>query len=180
MGPLLWWLRHTPEEDEPDAAFSQPTEAEAVVAVEDEPRGLRLTTPQASPGYVLHNPNLSDTTYLIDIEGRVVHTWESDYGPGGGSYLLENGHLLRASDVADAPVFSGGGQVGRIEEFTWDGEVVWEFIFATEGHRLHHDITVLPNGNLLGIAWEHKSAVEATQAGRRPASESRPRVEQLR
>ena len=158
----------TPTE-EPDPAVSEPTEAVAAAAAEeDEPRGLRLTTPHVSPGYVLHNPNLSDATYLIDVEGRVVHTWQSDYGPGGGSYLLENGHLLRAADVADAPVFSGGGQAGRIQEFTWDGEVVWEFIFATEDHRLHHDMAVLPNGNLLGIAWEHKSADEATAAGRRP------------
>ena len=158
-----------PEEDELAPAVSEPTEAVAAAAAEeDEPRGLRLTTPHVSPGYVLHNPNLSDTTYLIDVEGRVVHTWQSDYGPGGGSYLLENGHLLRAADVADAPVFSGGGQAGRIQEFTWDGEVVWEFIFATEDHRLHHDMAVLPNGNLLGIAWEHKGADEATAAGRRP------------
>ena len=161
--------------EQPESAVSEPTESPATAdaredadAGEDEPRGLRLTTPEASPGYVLHNPNLSKTTYLIDIDGRVVHTWQSDYGPGGGSYLLENGHLLRAANIADAPVFSGGGQAGRIQEFSWDGEVVWDFTFATEDHRLHHDMAVLPNGNLLGIAWEHKSAAEATAAGRRP------------
>ena len=168
----------TPTE-QPDATVSEPTESPAAADAQrdadadadadaDGPRGLRLTTPEASPGYVLHNPNLSDTAYLIDLEGRVVHTWQSDYGPGGGSYLLENGHLLRAANIADAPVFSGGGAAGRIQEFTWDGEVVWDFTFATEDHRLHHDMAVLPNGNVLGIAWEHKSAAEATAAGRRP------------
>ena len=132
----------------------------------DEQRGLRSNTPEASPGYVIFNPNRSLTTYLIDLEGRVVHTWQSDYPPGGGAYLLENGHLLRGVREPDVPVFSGGGQAGRLQELTWDGEVVWDFTFATEDHLLHHDVAVLPNGNVLGIAWEQKSPVEASQAGR--------------
>ena len=81
---------------------------------EDEPRGLRVNTPQASPGYVYFNPNLSLTTYLVDVEGRVVHTWQSDQGPAGGAYLLDNGHLLRGVREPDVPVFSGGGQGGRL------------------------------------------------------------------
>ena len=132
----------------------------------DEPRGLRSNTPEASPGYVVFNPNLSLTTYLVDLEGRAVHTWQSDYPPGGGAYLLDNGHLLRAAREPDVPVFSGGGQSGRLQELTWDGEVVWDFTFATEDHLLHHDVAVLPNGNVLGIAWEQKSPEEANQAGR--------------
>ncbi len=132
----------------------------------DERRGLRSNTPEASPGYVIFNPNRSLTTYLVDLEGRVVHTWQSDYPPGGGAYLLDNGHLLRAAREPDVPVFSGGGQSGRLQELTWDGEVVWDFTFATEDHLLHHDVAVLPNGNILGIAWEQKSPEEANQAGR--------------
>ena len=131
-----------------------------------ERRGLRLNTPEASPGYVIFNPNGSLTTYLIDLEGRFVHTWESEYSPGGGVYLLDNGNLLRGVREPDVPVFSGGGQAGRLQELTWDGEVVWDFTFATEDHLLHHDVAVLPNGNVLGIAWEQKSPEEANQAGR--------------
>ena len=132
----------------------------------DEPRGLRSNTPEASPGYVVFNPNLSLTTYLVDLEGRVVHTWQSDYGPGGGAYLLDNGHLLRGVHEPDIPVFSGGGQAGWLQELTWDGEVVWDFTFATEDHLLHHDVALLPNGNVLGIAWEQKSPQEGNRAGR--------------
>ena len=147
--------------------------ADVVVAVdddadEDEPRGLRVTTPRASPGFVFFNPLLSYTTYLVDVEGRVMHTWESDYESGGGAYLLDNGHLLRGGQEPDPPVFSGGGQAGRIQEFTWDGELVWEFAFVNEDHLLHHDMAVLPNGNVLAIAWETKTAQEAVEAGRRP------------
>ena len=114
------------------------------------------------------NPLLSYTTYLVDVEGRVMHTWESDYESGGGAYLLDNGHLLRGGQEPDPPIFSGGGQAGRIQEFTWDGELVWEFAFSNEDHLLHHDMAVLPNGNVLAIAWEAKTAQEAVEAGRRP------------
>ena len=132
----------------------------------EERRGLRTTTADAAPGYVLFNPNRSLTTYLVDLEGRVVHTWQHDHGPGGGAYLLDNGHLLRGAREPDVPVFSGGGQAGRLQELTWDGEVVWNFTFASEDHLLHHDVAVMPNGNILAIAWEQKSAKEANQAGR--------------
>ena len=132
-------------------------------------RGLQTNTAAASPGYVLFNPSRSLTTYLVDLEGQVVHTWQHDHGPGGGAYLLENGHLLRGTREPDVPVFSGGGQSGRLQEITWDGEVVWDFTFTSEDHLLHHDVAVMPNGNILAIAWEQKSARETNQAGRLPA-----------
>ena len=47
--------------------------------------------------------------------------------------------------------------------------MVWDFTFASEDHLLHHDVAVMPNGNILAIAWEQKSAREANQAGRLPA-----------
>ena len=134
----------------------------------DKRRGLQTNTAEASSGYVLFNPNRSPTTYLIDLEGRVVHTWQSDAEPGSGAYLLDNGHLLRGVRVPDAAVFRGGGQSGRIREVTWDGEAFWDVTFASEEHLLHHDLAVMPNGNILAIAWERKSAEEATRAGRLP------------
>ena len=32
----------------------------------------------------------------------------------------------------------------------------------------HHDVEILPNGNILTIAWERKTDDEARRAGRRP------------
>ena len=132
------------------------------------PRGLRANTAPLSEGYVLFNPLLSLTTYLVDVEGRVAHTWQSDIRGAGGLYLLDDGHLLRGGHQPEFPVFRGGGMAGRLQEFTWDGEVTWDFVFASEDHQLHHDVAVLPNGNILAIAWEAKSAQEAVAAGRRP------------
>ena len=65
-------------------------------------------------------------------------------------------------------MFSGGGQGGRIQEFTWDGELVWDYLFASEDHLTHHDVEVLPNGNILAIAWEAKSLDAVQELGYRP------------
>jgi hypothetical protein len=133
-----------------------------------EQRGLLSKTNAATPGYVFFNPLISDTTYLVDLDGQVVHTWTSRFGTSGGIYLKDNGNLMRAGADAAAPVFGGGGQGGWFEELTWEGDVVWEFHFASEQYRPHHDFALKPNGNILAIAWEAKSVAEAIAAGRDP------------
>jgi hypothetical protein len=131
-------------------------------------RGLRIHTKEVAPGYVAYNPLLSDTTYLINELGQVVHTWKSAYTPSGSVYLLEDGHLLRGARNPNLGGFKGGGQGGRIEKIAQDGTVVWDWEYANEQHLLHHDIEPLPNGNVLAIAWEGKTPQEATSVGRRP------------
>ena len=131
-----------------------------------EPRGLRLNRAGATPGYVLFSPLTNRTAYLIDIDGRVVRTWTSDFTPSGWIYLLDNGHVLRGGNDPGQSGFSGGGAGGRIQEFDWDGKLLWDFAYNRD-RLLHHDVTVLPNGNLVAIAWERKTAEEARRAGRR-------------
>jgi hypothetical protein len=63
---------------------------------------------------------------------------------------------------------AGPGVGGRVQEFTWEGELVWDFRLANSKQLPHHDITSLPNGNVLMIVWDKKSAKEALAAGRRP------------
>lgn len=132
--------------------------------------GLILKTDAAFEGYTLFSPITSTSTFLIDIEGRVVKTWESDYEPGQAVYLLENGHLLRTAFVGPEAnhTFQGGGAGGRVQEFTWDGKLVWDFEYNSDTCLLHHDIERLPNGNILMIAWEKKNHRQAVAAGRNP------------
>jgi hypothetical protein len=122
----------------------------------------------ASPGYVLFSPLLSGTSYLIDTSGRVVHTWHSEFPPGASVHLLANGHLLRPARDPRLPFFTGGGQGGRIQEFTWNGERVWDFVAGSSERMPHHDVTPLPDGNVLAIVWERKTREEAVRAGRGP------------
>jgi hypothetical protein len=129
--------------------------------------GLIVNEAKASPGYTLLASSNSTTTYLVDMEGRVVNSWKSDCQPGLSAYLLDNGHLLRSGQVRNPPFF-GGGAGGRIQEFSWDGKLVWDYTYVTDTVLPNHDICKLPNGNVLVIAWEKKSSKDAVAAGRRP------------
>jgi hypothetical protein len=108
----------------------------------------------------------SDTTYLINLDGEVVHTWKSSFLPSAWVYLLDSGNLLRGASDPGSSGFSGGGQGGRFEEFDFDGNLIWTFVY-NEGRLPHHNVTVLPNGNILAIVWESKTSDEARRAGRR-------------
>ncbi|MBL8860340.1 MAG: aryl-sulfate sulfotransferase [Planctomycetes bacterium] len=131
------------------------------------PRGLRTNTPLATPGYTLVAPLRSTSTYLIDNAGRTVHEWKSDLPPGQAVYLQPNGRLLRTERVAN-PTFRGGGQGGRLREFDWNGDVTWEYVLSDDQRCLHHDVKVLPNGNVLAIVWEMKTKEQALAVGRDP------------
>jgi len=120
-------------------------------------------------GYTLFAPEFTQNTYLIDINGEIIHSWESDYIQGIAVYLLENGDLIRNNLPGVNPTFGvAGGINGRVEIFDWDGALVWEFEYFTSQYCLHHDIEILPSGNILMIAWEYKTRAEAIDAGRNP------------
>ena len=130
---------------------------------------IDVHTPAAYNGYTLLAPLQSRETYLIDNDGTVVKTWSSDYRPGNVAYLLDGGDLLRAAMLEDGTPFHAGGTGGRVERFNWAGDLVWSHDLSTSLHRSHHDVELLPNGNLLMIAWEGKTPAEAVEAGCRPA-----------
>ena len=76
-------------------------------------------------------------SYLIDMEGRVVHTWNMGTNP----HFLENGHLLDATK--DDPSVYGGFQ-----EMDWDGNVVWKYTEARSDYHPHHDFMRIFNPKL--------------------------------
>jgi hypothetical protein len=120
-------------------------------------------------GYILYTPEYSTHTYLIDNNGSVVHSWDSDYLQGMGVYLLDNGDLVRSCLPYINPTFWGGGITGRVEKYNWAGSLLWEFEYSNQQHCLHHDVEPLPNGNILMIAWEYKTKEEAINAGLNPS-----------
>ena len=120
-----------------------------------------------SAGYNLFGSISSTDTHLMDNDETIIKTWSSSYSVGNSVYLLEDGTLMRTANTGSS-VFVSGGQGGRVEQFDWDGDLVWAYDYDTASHRSHHDIDVLPNGNILMIAWELKTEAEALGAGRRP------------
>ena len=130
-------------------------------------RGLITKTDRATPGYVLFQPSSGTQSFLIDMNGDIVHAWKGELN-SMCAYLLENGHLIRLERDINFPTFAAGGQAGRIREYDWDGNMVWDFEYANEKELIHHDIEIMPNGNILAISYEVKTVEEAIAAGRDP------------
>ncbi|HUS91143.1 MAG TPA: aryl-sulfate sulfotransferase [Phycisphaerae bacterium] len=117
---------------------------------------------KAFEGYTLFAAH--GQTFLIDMAGRVVHTWPVGTNPR----FLANGHLLDAS--RDDP----SGYQGFVE-MDWDGKVVWQYTEKRPGHMPHHDWVRIDNPKLkapttLYIANRSVSQEQALAAGADPQS----------
>ncbi|PYO82079.1 MAG: aryl sulfotransferase, partial [Gemmatimonadetes bacterium] len=103
---------------------------------------------RACPGFTLFAPLFveSRTVYLIDLQGKVVHTWKMPYSPGLSGYLTEratlyyNGRYPEDNFLSRFP-FKGGVAL----EADWSGKVLWEVRHPGQ----HHDGVLLRNGNVL-------------------------------
>ncbi|MBI1287491.1 MAG: T9SS type A sorting domain-containing protein [Flavobacteriales bacterium] len=119
-------------------------------------------------GYVVWGPIFGYDQYVMNNCGEVVHTWHGDGVTLGNSfYLKDDGTMIRCAkaDTAVNHVIQAGGGGERIQEVQWDGSVTWDYIYYTQNERLHHDIEVLPNGNVLAIVWELMDEAACLQAG---------------
>ena len=161
-GPIPTWGDHPAGFRLPAfvVEYSGPTTVRTVGALE--------RTEDATDGYMLFNPLFDTRTWLIDTRGRVIREWLSTLRPGTGVQLRANGNLLRAGSSGRA-FFPFAGVGGTVEEFDWEGNIVWSFELANQQQTLHHDIEELPNGNVLMIAWERISEADALAAGRDPS-----------
>ncbi len=131
------------------------------------PRGLTKTSDNLAEGYILYSPPISASVYLMNRKGEIVHEWKGNYEVGS-PYLNDDGSITTLATDLDFPVFEGGGMAGRIQKISWDSKMLWDFEYANEKEHVHHDIAVMPNGNVLAIAWEAKTADEVLQGGRKP------------
>lgn len=122
------------------------------------------------PGYTLIQQLTFRTTDLVDMEGRTVHRWTSRHPLAAGARLLPNGDLIR-SGFFEKGTFAGfaPGLSGIIERFDWDGNLLWSFTYSEPRKTIHHDLEVLPNGNILLTGIELKDKEQQLDAGRDPA-----------
>ena len=130
--------------------------------------GVFINEPEAFTGYTLFSPSSAHNTYLIDNCGRQIHQWPGSHTPGQSVYLLTDGSITRTARITSA--FLGGGSGGRIENISWDGDLIWAYNYSSANVHQHHDIEPMPNGNILVLAWERKSRAEAIEAGCNPAA----------
>jgi hypothetical protein len=105
---------------------------------------------KAFNGYTIFNPLATGTTYLIDMEGNVVHSWAlpAGYNICLHARFLENGNLLRGirNPLLENKYHSQGD--GVIQEVRWDGTVEWEVESHPLGRGQHHDFRKIWNNIL--------------------------------
>ena len=115
------------------------------------------------PGATLFSPLLQNSTYLIGMNGEILHQWSLESYPGNYAHLLPNGNLLAAINTPGGPS-SFNAKGGKIQEISWDGAVVWEY----QDDNQHHDFRRCDNGNTIYLGWEllPPEAAERVQGGR--------------
>lgn len=134
--------------------------------------------PEVQPGYLLiHEMNdrsdvqMSKRALLIDDQGAIAHEWHTDnHTPEATvAYLLPNGNLLRNTCKQHWLVIESEFPVGASGTVTIedaDSNVVWEWDhYSPDGECIHHDLEMMPNGNILAMAWVKMPTEVARRSG---------------
>ncbi len=116
--------------------------------------------------YTLYSVQNTSSTFLLDTNGTTVKTWThaTSAKTGYSTYMLPGGTLVRAV-TRTGNSFTGGPICGQIQKVDYNGNVTWDYVYSTTDYCTHHDIHPMPNGNVLVIAYERKTAAQVTQAG---------------
>lgn len=121
---------------------------------------LQADRDRATPGYRIFSPLGLPKTFIINMNGEVVHEWDLPSEPGNYGYLLDNGNMLSACRTPDGPK-GLPAKGGLLQEHDWNGKVLWEF----QDDMQHHDFRRCKNGNTLYIRWELMSEANQQRVG---------------
>ncbi|MFM1808438.1 MAG: hypothetical protein RLZZ242_1163 [Bacteroidota bacterium] len=117
-------------------------------------------------GYILAIENGKKICYLLDHQGQKLRTWTFDLNLGQDAELAPDGSLFGLFQVPDPhPDHRFGGKSGLIRKINTQNQVVWEFKISTENEITHHDLHLLPNGNVLVLVWQRVTRDEAAALG---------------
>ena len=137
----------TPTQTPVPTAAPAPTSTADATPTPTRATGSLVNEPEAFAGYTLIGADQIDPVYLIDNQGRVVHTWpiEAYNNRHFAAELLDDGNLLTQENnkIIDP-----------------DGNVVWEY-----NYRQDYDVLQLPNGNILMLSRDLVMREEAIALG---------------
>ncbi len=116
-------------------------------------------------GLTLYSNGNATSAFLVDTNNVTVKTWLGlTGGTGYSSYLEPGGTLVRSVNVPNS-VFMGGGACGRIQKIDYNNNLIWDYTHSSTTYYTHHDHCVLPNGNVLMIAYELKNQADLAAVG---------------
>tara|TARA_B110000483_G_scaffold37273_1_gene45871 strand:- start:176 stop:1444 length:1269 start_codon:yes stop_codon:yes gene_type:complete len=106
----------------------------------------------------------STTSLLVDKSGNTVYEWNFDTKLGNDFELLPDGKSIGMFKRSE-PVVSFGGYGGIVKIFDETGTETWSYDYVNGNDIGHHDVEMLPNGNVIFLVWEEIDATEAQAAG---------------
>lgn len=107
----------------------------------------------------------TNSVQLLDTNNVAVKQWSGLTGNNGySSYLTKGGDVWRTV-AATGNSFMGGGICGRVQKIAWNGTLLFDYTVSDANQCSHHDICPLPNGNVLLIVYERKTAAHVQAAG---------------
>ena len=103
---------------------------------------------QSFNGYALYNLQNQNTTYLIDKDGNIAHSWSCSAACNYTVKLKPNGNIVRGTKYSSNQL-TGAAIGGMVQELDENANVVWEYTYSNSDHCSHHDLEILPNGNVI-------------------------------
>ena len=119
------------------------------------------------------NQEQAKNAYIINSDGKVLHKWDNSHitspeaAPG---YVTTDGLFLRGVESegltkAKRDEFAVGVW-GTLQLVNWDNNVVWQYDSFKDGKEcFHHDVVLMPNGNILATAFRKYTEQEAARFG---------------
>ena len=107
----------------------------------------------------------SSSSAIIDKQGYILNEYFFENRLGNDLEILPNGEFLGIFKTDDRGDFSFGGSGGILRRVTADKQTLWEYTIASETELAHHDLELLPNGNVLTMVWEKIPTEQAQELG---------------
>jgi len=126
--------------------------------------GLSCATSAQFDGYTLYNNSNQTTAYLINGDAQVERTWSCPSPANYAMALRDNGNIVRGA-IQSGNIINVAAVGGKVPELNPQGQIVWEFVYSTADYVTHHDLCLMPNGNVLLIAWVKQTLAQLQALG---------------
>jgi hypothetical protein len=103
------------------------------------------------------------SSIVINKQGEIVTEFENALG--NDIEMLPNGEFLGMFKPNNRKDFSFVGSGDILRRVTAHQQTLWEYEIASETELAHHDLELLPNGNVLTIVWEEITTEQAKTLG---------------
>lgn len=115
-------------------------------------------------GFALYNLSNQTTSRLVNAQGQIAYSWNCPTPYSYAMALRPNGNIVRTA-VNSGNVINTAAVSGLVQELNPQGQVVWSFTYSTADYVTHHDMCLMPNGNVLLLAYVKRTAVQLQAMG---------------